>query len=502
MRALWFNSIFNNQIATLIKRPSPRPCVECGRRQFGVEGSQSFVPSFGFSGAGFLGCYHVGAAACLLRQGWLPSPDERGGDGRRLPSITGVSAGSMIAAAIMAGVNPDPDGMEVVLEAARLTRNAVRATEKTSKTDNQQNTISAKMRLPKFGLSMDVFTPGFSLIDQVETPFREAMVKTLGGTLPKSTHTTSLTHFTAEEMNGANDSLYDIDPELFRRRFPSGKLRIGLADRHSLWLSLRKSKILEAYRYVDDFRNLEDVVASCMLSSYIPGGTGPLKFGENMPGFLGGISQKSVADENNTTVDRAGERLREMKQLGLVKYGLTGEVDEPNYTTTELEDINSDSAPVIHRFSTDYWDGGLVDVFPTFDESTVIVTPVIGLFDPNPAICPLFPSLEDDENAAVLIAGEAHSLGKQQQEQRQTIQPPTETEPNNVIVQNLFRSYFPSTFRHCAKSRLGINSKNVSTALRMMFSSEDDELYRRFREGYDDTKRFLDQRGQLRVFVG
>ncbi len=388
----------------------------------------------------------------------------------------------------MAGVNPDPDGMEVVLEAARRTRNAVRSTEIESQIDNQQITLNAQMRFPKFRVSMDVFTPGFSLIDQVETPFREAMVRALGGTLPKIMHTTSFTTSSGEEMDDANDSLYDIDPELFRRRFPSGKLRIGLTDRHSLWISLRKSNILEAYRYVDTFRNLEDVVASCMLSSYIPGGTGPLKFGENIPDFLGGIFQNSVANENNTTVDRAGKRLREMKQLGLVKYGLTEEVDEVKNTTLELDDINSDKNPVIQRSSTDYWDGGIVDVFPTFDESTVIVTPVNGLFDPNPVICPLIPLYEDGENAVHLIAREVHPPGKHQHEQGKPMQKPPDIELNNTIIRNFFRSYFPSTFRHCAKSRLGINSKNISTALRMMFSSEDDELYRRFREGYDDTR--------------
>ena len=94
----------------------------------------SVLPSIGFSGAGFLGCYHVGVAACLKRQGWLGLDDDNSSATQHsttfqsttikplVPLLTGVSAGSMVAAATAAGIEPEPDGMEVVLTAARRTR--------------------------------------------------------------------------------------------------------------------------------------------------------------------------------------------------------------------------------------------------------------------------------------------------------------------------------------------------------------------------------------------
>ena len=215
--------------------------------------------SFGFSGAGFLGCYHVGAAACLMRQGHLPRPAD---DRAASPRLTGVSAGSMIAAAVFAGVPPDPDGMEVVLEAARRAR------------------ALARTRV----WSLDVLTPGFSLIDAVEGPFRKALAQALGGYREIDEHTGEV-------------RFRDIDPELFARRFPEGSLRIGLTDPRAMWPAVAK-----AYRYVERYRDLEDVVACSMLSSYIPGVTGPLKL------------------RDKDTSDRAGARLKEMVDLGFVHY--------------------------------------------------------------------------------------------------------------------------------------------------------------------------------------
>lgn len=109
---------------------------------------------------------------------------------------------------------------------------------------------------------------------------------------------------------------------------------------------------------------------------------------------------------------------------------------------------------------------GLADNFPTFDDNTVIVTPLNGLFDPNPTISPPFSETEVD--AAV-----ADGKGR-----------PSDS-PN---IRDYLSPYLPSTFRHCAKSRLGLNSRNVTVGSQMILSSDDDVLYARFREGYDDAR--------------
>lgn len=74
------------------------------------------IPSFGFSGAGFLTCYHLGAAKCLLEHGLLNL--EQNDDP---PLLTGVSGGALTVAAIAAGVNPEI-GMAATLAAAARTR--------------------------------------------------------------------------------------------------------------------------------------------------------------------------------------------------------------------------------------------------------------------------------------------------------------------------------------------------------------------------------------------
>ena len=80
------------------------------------------IPSFGFSGAGFLTCYHFGAADCLLKhglllpRGLLPRDDTT-------PTLTGVSGGALVATAVAIGVSPE-DGMKATLEIAARTRQA------------------------------------------------------------------------------------------------------------------------------------------------------------------------------------------------------------------------------------------------------------------------------------------------------------------------------------------------------------------------------------------
>ena len=83
--------------------------------------SKAAISSFGFSGAGFLTCYHAGVAECLLQQGLLLQPGERPKSAASTPILTGVSGGALISAGIIAGVSPE-DCMEATLHIARETR--------------------------------------------------------------------------------------------------------------------------------------------------------------------------------------------------------------------------------------------------------------------------------------------------------------------------------------------------------------------------------------------
>ena len=291
------------------RRPSPPPPSFASSSSSSSSSSSysSSIPSYGFSGAGFLGCYHVGVASCLRRHGHLPHPSSDathgGGGSSPPPRLTGVSAGSMIAASIALGVDPDPDGMEVVLEASRRTR--------------EMST-----------LYLDALTPGLSLVDNVEGPLRRAMARALGGYC---------------DIDG---TIRDVDPILFRRRVPDGSLRIGLTHRDGLLSMSDRDRYLDSYRYVESYRDVEDVVSCCMLSSYIPGLTGPLHAMDNvLPAFLRGLmgGRNDVrdvttvgeragvgyggADGTSTRNDaciRAGARLNEMTNVGLVRHGTTG----------------------------------------------------------------------------------------------------------------------------------------------------------------------------------
>jgi hypothetical protein len=87
--------------------------------------------------------------------------------------------------------------------------------------------------------------------------------------------------------------------------------------------------------------------------------------------------------------------LNEVANLGLVNHGITGRgagVDND-------EGGSADDADRIAGISTIYWDGGIVENFPTIDEHTVMVTPLNGLFDPNPPICPRMPEEEVGSNS-------------------------------------------------------------------------------------------------------
>jgi len=94
----------------------------------------SIIHSFGFSGSGFLACYHLGAAKCLLQHGYLLQKDQQfthrsssrssviiADNAANKQQLTGVSGGALIAAAVSVGVDPEV-AMQTTLAVARRTR--------------------------------------------------------------------------------------------------------------------------------------------------------------------------------------------------------------------------------------------------------------------------------------------------------------------------------------------------------------------------------------------
>mmetsp|Transcript_7328 Transcript_7328/g.10382 ORF Transcript_7328/g.10382 Transcript_7328/m.10382 type:complete len:392 (+) Transcript_7328:42-1217(+) len=337
--------------------------------------------SFGFSGAGFLVSYHIGVAACLMEHGHLLHPKATvASDGA--PLLTGVSGGALIASAISTGILPE-DGMNCVLVVAKKTKE-------------------------KCGV-LDCLKPGFSLIDEMEEVFTREMKFALGG---------------SRESNGD-----DYDRELLQRRIQGGKLmRIGLTDRRVFPPTSTNEK---AYFYVDQYRDVDDIVAASILSSYIPGATGPA------------LGSK---DGSNHAVKRASARLSEMEELGFVK-NITG---NPVVVSQENKNKNGGKDEETREY---YWDGGLVNVFPIVDDNTVVISPMSGEFHPHPSISPA-PQKSNDEK-----------------------------EPSST----------PTYLRINHRAAIHLNTYNAVAFRRMILSSDDTALQQRFSHGYDDAKRFLDK---------
>jgi len=323
--------------------------------------SRKAITSIGFSGAGFLTCYHLGVADCLLQHGILlkggETPSSSLAQQTPLMTLTGVSGGALCAAGLAVGVSPE-EGMNTVLHI-------------TNKTTQQGR--------------LDALTPGYSLIDQVEVNFTNSLQQALGGN--------------------------DYDVELLQERLKCSRLRIGFTDRRVFPPFANNTR---AYFYIDEFRNVNDIVAACILSSYIPFVTGP---------------GTGSLDTRNLAVKRAKDRIHEMVQLGFVKNGDTNEPVQPQQEASFFKDREY------------FWDGGLVNVFPIVDESTVIVTPLAARFSPNPYISP---AIED----------------------------------SNILP----------TVKFDARSEVYLNMANMETLRQMTLSSDDSVLEKRFAQGYDDAR--------------
>lgn len=133
-----------------------------------------------------------------------------------------------------------------------------------------------------------------------------------------------------------------------------GRLRIGLTDSGCFpFLSSRRRH--EACVYVDEYESISEILAACVLSSYVPGLTGP--------------SPLQRSHRSHPAVARAEQVVHRMRKRGAVK-------DRHGTVRSRMMERGG-------RF----WDGGLTNVFPVVNRETVLVTPFAGRFK-NPTIKP------------------------------------------------------------------------------------------------------------------
>lgn len=368
------------------------------------------IPSISFSGAGFLGVYHAGVYACLLKHNHVLQPLERlsPDSAKAAPILTGVSAGAIIAAAISAGVTPDA-AMNVVLQVAERTRTQ--------------------------GGLLDVLRPGFSLLDQLDDLLVLEMQKALGG-------------------SGDQASPYDYDNELLMNRIQNGKLlHIGLTDRKKFDISNTRAD-LKAYVYADTYRDIKDICSASILSSYIPLGTGPA---------IWDWSAENIA------VKVAWETVKDMEQEGFLKHGISRtnvlEGVSQKHSIKQETESESDSDSSDDKDGVEdtlrYLDGGLANLCPEIDSRTLIVAPINGIYS-HPYIAPLAPNIEED---SILERWK--------------------------VVKHIEIS---------DRVKIGLNTQNVVAIYQMARSSSPQVLEQKFRDGYDDAKRYLSDHDLLTVY--
>jgi len=250
------------------------------------------LPSISFSGAGFLGAYHSGVASCLQEHGLLPdySRDDAIEESPSNQVLLGSSAGSLISSAILCGVPAD----------SQL---------------RMANKISALAR----ARPLDSMTPGFSLIDELEPLLRSSLKD----------------HSALGRWGDESDYL---------RKRVSRKLQVNLSAAINFPLTMKDNRI------VDSFECIDELIAACILSSYVPFATGPL---------------------NPSPGDAVSDAMRSLNINSIRPYYSNSPNDPPN---------------------TRYIDGGLTAMFPLLNENTLIVSPlpVRARKKTNRVICPKF----------------------------------------------------------------------------------------------------------------
>ena len=370
--------------------------------------ASTVIPSLGFSGAGFLACYHLGVVAALREHHQLLSLSSS--QQQQQQRLAGVSGGALVAAAVVAGVSVD-DGMEIVLQTSRQAHS---------------NT-------------WDALQPGFSLIDSVEPALGRLLRESIGG------DEEAFLKRVNNDINNNNNNNYQ------------SLLWIGLTDRRRFLSTLRfkslfyndrpnnnntqtNSTTTDAFFWVHRYRSVDDVVAACILSSYIPFVTGPVR-GNQCP--------------HNPAVARAAKQLHDMIQEGGCVVPRLSNRDGDDETLDNAMSLVAVDHSGRHREIG--WDGGLVDAFPVLDHQTVVVSPVAISHSTNAVISP---ALEYNNN-------------------------------------NTDRSDVLGSIPIHPQVRLHVSRANARVLRCLTFSSEDDVLHSKFAQGYDNATQFLRQHSLL-----
>jgi hypothetical protein len=444
----------------------------------------------------------------LLKKGQLPD------DNKPQPILLGASAGAITAAAVSAGVHPE-DGMNVVYHLRECVR--------TSGSKDDRSGASLLSALP-----LDVFRPGFSLVDQVAQAMKPHFYDALEGGddelflrrirhgkglrialtdrdefLKNPNHVFSPRNIKAAPSPGLTDRGSSPHPvehiKYHLNEFQSNVKPIaafakaraqqvvesvqkrsrqnGRADASEATVNHWSTTMPEAYCYIDQYRSIDDAIHACIVSSFIPGVTGPVK---------------GVADLSNTAVRDATNTLKQLVKLGAVKHGPSGRHWMPHSIRKGLKSTavgntgerrslaehggteTADNAMEAEDWilpEEPFWDGGLSCIWPMMDDKTVIVCPIRANYSPNPAVHPVtpLPPLHDG-NASNPFASPL----------------------------SLFSSIFPKEIPFHGKL-VEIGLDNIETLLRMAISSDESVLEERYQCGYNDAKRFLKEQNLLSV---
>jgi len=168
-----------------------------------------------------------------------------------------------------------------------------------------------------------------------------------------------------EACGGTEGNVFeDYDMDMFQQRCTG--LRIGICHRRTKLY--RRDEENKAFCYVGEFRDADDLVAACILSSYVPISTGPLR-GKN--------SSKHGA------IARANTRVKEMEALGLVKiFGKDEPVVGRKSMTRKVKLVPS------RKFRESYIDGAFGHCLPVTADDTLLVCPFYVSHEQNNLIAP------------------------------------------------------------------------------------------------------------------
>lgn len=482
--------------------------------------NRNIIQSIGYSGAGFLGCYHLGVTQCLIDHHHIIPPTRSGGGNNNnknnsdaVVRFTGVSAGALTIAAITAGVTCT-DGMNLCYDI-----------------NHQTQQLCSR--------SLDVLHPGFSLVDIVEDNLKHRIKDSI-----------------EQHFYGGEDEYIQYINSF------GGILRIGLSDRRYLLpsgrrrtrndtttpedqknvnssSSLKNNNSPSSYVYVDQYRNVNDVIAACILSSYIPGVTGPA---------LGTYAS------NHKSIIKASNQLHELIDIGYVKNGVNGQILEPiiirnnveqhtqqlpvvdqdsneqqvnqrprkpmgamktentglNWNTTmnmnhywnKISDLRNElknNNSKLYNMREIFWDGGLVNPFPSFDNNTIIISPIAATFHNHSSITPAIEySSKNNNNDINNNNNETINQHMKGNSEFHHDNNKNNNKENMIDMTQSFTHFLQSLHVHNPHVQVHLTKENIRVLRYITFSTSDDSiLEQKFTQGYDNAYQFLKHRNLL-----